>query len=635
MGFPPYFLDQLRERVALADLIGRRVRLVRKGREHAGLCPFHNERTPSFTVNEEKGFYHCFGCGAHGDIFGFVMRTEGLGFPETVRRLADEAGVAVPEETPEDRARAQRQASLYQVMERACLFFETSLGGAAGRGARDYLDGRGLDQAACDRFRLGYAPDGRGALKSALMGADITEAQLIEGGLLIRPDGGGASYDRFRGRVMFPIADRRGRVIAFGARALGDGQPKYLNSPETPLFHKGNVLYGLATAWQPARDRGRVVVAEGYMDVIALARAGIDEAVAPLGTALTEAQIELLWKLAPEPVLCFDGDAAGLRAAGRAAERALPLLKPGCSLRFVTLPAGEDPDTLLRARGVAAMEELIAAARPLDQVIWAHEAGGAALDTPERIAGLEARLETAARRIDDAKVQYQYRAAFRARLRAATRPAGRKGAPFGKSGFTRGGDAGNWPRGMFPASLSGSLPAPLAGPGPEGLDRRRAQALTATLIAHWGLLDEFGETFGALEFSDPELDKLRQEILLLYAANPDLDSEAVRRHLKATGFSDGLAAVFAPDVLVHAGFARGGADVAAARGGILQLIERFRQADWRAQRDEAERAYGDDPTEENWSRLQQSMLTLHQHHSEADAPGSGATPITETTNSEG
>jgi len=518
MGFPPYFLDQLRERVALADLIGRRVRLVRKGREHTGLCPFHNEKTPSFTVNEEKGFFHCFGCGAHGDIFGFVMRIEGLEFPETVRRLADEAGVAVPEQTPEDRARATQQASLYQVMERACWFFERSLGAAAGRGARDYLDGRGLDPAACERFRLGYAPDGRGALKAALTGGDdgIAEPQLIEAGLLIRPDGGGASYDRFRGRVMFPITDRRGRVIAFGARALGDGQPKYLNSPETPLFHKGDVLYGLATAWRPARDRGRVIVAEGYMDVIALARAGIAEAVAPLGTALTEAQIELLWTLAPEPVLCFDGDAAGLRAAGRAAERALPLLKPGLSLRFVTLPAGEDPDTLLRARGVAAMEGLIAAARPLDQLIWAHEAGGAPLDTPERIAGLEARLERATRRIGDAKVQYQYRAAFRDRLRDATRPAARKDAPFGRSGARfgapRGGDAVNWPRVGSPAGRPGAMPAPLAGPGPEGLDRRGAQALTATLIAHWGLLDEFGETLGALEFSDPELDKLRQEI---------------------------------------------------------------------------------------------------------------------------
>jgi len=617
MAFPPHFLDMLRERIGLADLIGRRVRLTRKGREHTGLCPFHNERTPSFTVNEEKSFYHCFGCGAHGDIFGFVMRTEGISFPEAVERLAEEAGVPVPEQTPEERRRAKAQATLYQVMERACAFFERSLAGAQGGAARDYLERRGLDAESRARFRLGYAPDSRGALKAALTGEEIAEAQLVEAGLLIRPDGEGATYDRFRGRVTFPITDRRGRVIAFGARTLGDGEPKYLNSPDTPLFHKGEVLYGLATAQGPARDRGRVIVAEGYMDVIALARAGIAEAVAPLGTALTEAQIALLWKLAPEPVLCFDGDAAGGRAAARAAERALPLLVPGKSLRFVSLPAGEDPDTLIRARGPAAMEELIAAARPLDQLVWALEAGAASLDTPERIAGLEARLEAAARRIKDEKVRYQYLSAFRARLRAATRPAAAPAGPRARSGKI--------PATRRPGAESrafagpGVPPAAAPGSGPEGLARRRAQALAATLIAHWSLLAAFAEAFGGLEFSDPALDKLRQEILLLYAATPDLDSEAVRRHLKATGYSDALAAIFAPDVLVHAGFARGDSGVEAARRGVLQLIDRLRETDWRAQLDEAERAYADDPTEQNWTRLQQSMLTLHRQHREAEA----------------
>ena len=579
MAFPPQFLDMLRERIGLADLIGRRVRLTRKGREFSGLCPFHNEKTPSFTVNEEKSFYHCFGCGAHGDIFGFVMRTEGLAFPEAVERLAEEAGVPVPEQSPEERRRARAQATLYQVMERACAFFEKSPAGAPGRSARDYLERRGLDPEAWARFRLGYAPDSRGALKAALTGEGIAEDQLVEAGLLIRPEGGGAAYDRFRGRVTFPITDRRGRVIAFGARTLGDGEPKYLNSPDTPLFHKGEVLYGLATAQGPARDRGRVIVAEGYMDVIALARA---------------------------------------------AERALPLLAPGKSLRFVSLPAGEDPDTLIRARGAGAMEELIQGARPLDQLVWAIEAGTGPLDTPERIAGLEARLEAAARRIADDKVRYQYLNAFRARLREATRPApaggGGRGGPQ-KTGANRrfGGENRRFGAENRGFGAAGPLPAGPPGIGPEGLARRRAQALTATLIAHWPLLDEFAEAFGALEFSDPELDKLRQEILLLYAATPDLDTEAVQRHLKATGYSDALAAIFAPDVLVHAGFAKGDAGAEAARRGVLQLIDRLRETDWRAQLDEAERAYADDPTEQNWSRLQQSMLTLHRQHREADA----------------
>ena len=263
MAFPPQFLDEIRVRVSLADVIGKRVRLTRKGREHSGLCPFHNEKSPSFTVSEDKGFYHCFGCGAHGDVIGFVMRAEGLSFPEAVERLARDAGLDVPVSSPEERQRAKRQATLLDATEAACVLFERQLRSAQGRPALDYLHRRGLDDATIARFRLGYAPDSRTALKSALMGDTVTEAMLVEAGMLIRPprqDGdGGATYDRFRGRVMFPISDRRGRIIAFGGRALGDQQPKYLNSPDTPLFHKGHVLYGLATATPAAREKGRIV----------------------------------------------------------------------------------------------------------------------------------------------------------------------------------------------------------------------------------------------------------------------------------------------------------------------------------------------------------------------------------------
>ena len=340
MAFPPRFLDELRARVSLAETVARRVKLVRRGRDYIGLCPFHKERTPSFNVVEDKGFYHCFGCGAHGDVMGFLMQTESLSFPEAVEQLARQAGLEVPQQTREERERAERHASLQDAVTAACSFYEAALHSPQGREARAYLERRGLDEATIRRFRLGYAPDGRDSLKRAV-GKTIPEALLIEAGLLRRPESGGESYDYFRDRVIFPIGDRRGNPIAFGGRVLGDGQPKYLNSPETPLFQKGRVLYGWALAREAAARQPSAIVVEGYMDVIALHRAGFATAVAPLGTALTETQIEELWRLAPEPVLCFDGDAAGQRAVARALERALPLVEAGLELALcrARLPA--------------------------------------------------------------------------------------------------------------------------------------------------------------------------------------------------------------------------------------------------------------------------------------------------------
>src|SRR5712691_5494309 len=408
MAFPPGFLDELRSRVPLSDLVGRRIRLTRRGREQAGLCPFHNEKTPSFYVVEDKGFFHCFGCGAHGDAIGFLMRADNLDFIEAVERLAGEAGIAVPQQTPQDRERAQRQKTLLEALAAAADFYEAQLWSPSGARARDYLARRGLDPETIRRFRLGWAPDDRQALRRSLA-ADFPDALLIEGGLLHRqppsappgaaPEAGseGEPSDYFRNRVMFPIGDRAGRVIAFGGRVLGDGQPKYLNSPDTPLFEKGRVLYG----WSAARaGAGRdaeaggpgAIVTEGYMDVIALHRAGFATAVAPLGTALTEFQLSELWRLAPEPILCFDGDAAGQRAAARALRRALPLLRPGQSLRFASLPSGEDPDSVVRTKGRGHFDQILAAARPLSGVLWELELGGRRLDTPERRADLERRL---------------------------------------------------------------------------------------------------------------------------------------------------------------------------------------------------------------------------------------------------
>ena len=315
MTFPPQFLDEIRTRVPLEGVIGKRVRLTRRGRELLGLCPFHKEKTPSFTVNEDKGFFHCFGCGEHGDVIGFVMRDEGLSFPEAVERLAGDAGLALPARDPRAEAREKQRLSLFEVVEAAAKWFEAELAGPRGAQARRYLEGRGVDEATRATFRLGYAPDSRTALRTRLEKDGVTQAMLLEAGLIIAPDDGRAPYDRFRGRLIFPIWDRRGRVVAFGGRALGDGQPKYLNSPETPLFAKGSLLYGQHLAAPAARKAGQVIAVEGYMDAIALHQAGIAQAVAPLGTALTEQQLEGLWRLADDPVLCFDGDEAGKRAA--------------------------------------------------------------------------------------------------------------------------------------------------------------------------------------------------------------------------------------------------------------------------------------------------------------------------------
>ena len=498
MAFPPGFLDELRARVPLGSLVGRRVKLIRRGRELGGLCPFHHEKTPSFYVVEDKGFFHCFGCGAHGDAIGYLMRAENLDFIEAIERLAAEAGLAVPQQTPQDRERAQRQKTLLEALAAAAKFYEARLWSPAGTPAREYLMARGLDEETIRRFGLGWASDDRQALRRALSG-EFPEALLIEGGLLRRPEGGGEPYDYFRGRVLFPIGDRAGRVIAFGGRTMGDDQPKYLNSPDTPLFEKGRVLY----AWAAARtnlarsetgEAPAVIVVEGYMDVIALHRAGFGTAVAPLGTALTEAHLQELWRLSPEPVLCLDGDTAGQRAMLRALHRALPLLQPGRSLRFAVLPAGEDPDSLVRSGGSPAFAEILAAARPLSEVLWHSELAARPIDTPERRADFERRLMSDAALIADRAVQSEYRRFFRERLFAPGRPAG--GRPMG--------GRAPWPKGR-PASPQRAARAAIPGilsagemppPPPRSPARLRREILLRMLLQHPFLAGEASEEIG-------------------------------------------------------------------------------------------------------------------------------------------
>src|SRR3954469_1362882 len=411
MAFPPGFLDELRARLSLSDVVGRKVALKRRsGSEYAGLCPFHNEKTPSFTVNDKKGFYHCFGCGEHGDAVGFVMKTEGLSFPESVEKLAREVGLPVPRATPQERERAERASTLQEVVELATRWFQKQLRLPVGRQGLDYLRGRGLGDETIDDFRLGFAPDSRDGLLAALKREGATVDRLVEAGLVIQPeDSGREPYDRFRGRVMFTINDRRGRAIAFGGRVMGQGEPKYLNSPETPLFHKGANLYCLDRARLAVTKDQPVIVAEGYMDVIALHGAGFTGAVAPLGTALTEGQLGELWKLADEPYLCFDGDNAGRRAAQRGADRALPLLRPGKSLRFVSLPSGDDPDSLIRARGPDAIRRVLEVARPLADVLWDMETDGKQTDAPGRRASIRQALQAKVAEIGDSSVRSAYR----------------------------------------------------------------------------------------------------------------------------------------------------------------------------------------------------------------------------------
>src|ERR1700751_171935 len=410
MRFTPQFLEEIRARLPVSEVVGKRVRLKKAGREFKGLSPFQQEKTPSFTVNDQKGFYHDFSSGKHGNIFDFVMETEGVGFVEAVGRLAPMAALALPAATPEAERHEQRRKTLYDVMELAAKFFADTLASRNGAKARGYLGDRGLTPATQLQFRMGYAPPDRFALKEYLGAQGIPSEDMVEAGLLVGGDDIPVPYDRFRDRVMFPITDLRGRVIAFGGRGLEkDVAAKYLNSPETPLFHKGDNLYNLSTARAAAHKGASLVVVEGYVDVIAMVTSGFAATVAPLGPPLTENQLALLWKMADEPILCFDGDKAGQKAAWRAADLALPHLKPGKSLRFALLPEGQDPDDLARSGGRAAIQEVCSAARGFDDGIWSREIEGGSYATPERRAALEARIGELSNGIRDEMVRRYYR----------------------------------------------------------------------------------------------------------------------------------------------------------------------------------------------------------------------------------
>jgi DNA primase len=631
MRFTPQFLDEIRARLPVSEVVGKRVRLKKAGREYKGLSPFQQEKTPSFTVNDQKGFYHDFSSGKHGNIFDFVMETEGVGFIEAVERLAAMAGLQLPAATPDAERHEQRRKTLYDVMELAAKFFADTLASRNGAKARGYLGDRGLTPATQLQFRLGYAPPDRFALKEHLGSHGIPTEDMVEAGLLIGGDDIPVPYDRFRDRVMFPITDLRGRVIAFGGRALEKDVPaKYLNSPETPLFHKGDNLYNLATARAAAHKGASLVVVEGYVDVIAMVTSGFAATVAPLGTALTENQLALLWKMADEPILCFDGDKAGQKAAWRAADLALPHLLPGKSLRFALLPEGQDPDDLARAGGRAAIEDVISAARPLADVIWSREIEGGSFSTPERRAALEARIGELSNSIRDEVVRRYYRQDLSARIGRAFAPesgggySGRGGRESGRNFAPRAGNGGRFnPRG----GRGQGITAPSLGRGPyqpaspqlaaspllrgqrSSISRREALILQC-LINHPWLLHDHLEEVAALEMAHPEAHKLRAGIIAAFAndhhhsPDPSEQAEKMRADLEKGGFSQLLQRVERAITTGAVWAAREGA----ARDDVLstwhQLVALHRQ--WHSllrELKDAELALGEEPSEANLAWL--------------------------------
>ncbi len=629
MRFPPQFLDELRARLPVSEVVGRRVKLKKAGREWKGLSPFNQEKTPSFFVNDQKMAWFDFSSGKNGTIFDFVMMTEGLSFPEAVERLAAQAGLPLPTISREEQARDERRRTLNDIVELAAKFYGATLASRAGARARGYLADRGLDPATQVKFRLGYALPERFALKEHLGKEGISPEDMIEAGLLVAGDDIPVPYDRFRDRVMFPIADLRGRVIAFGGRALEkDAQPKYLNSPETPLFHKGATLYNIAAARAAAHKGAQVVAVEGYVDVIAMVTAGFEATVAPLGTALTADQLVLLWRMADEPTLCFDGDAAGRRAAYRAVDLALPVLKPGRSLKFASLPEGHDPDDLVRAGGRAAIHEVVAAARPLAEVLWMRETEAGGFDTPERRAAFEARLVAVTATIGDDSVRKYYRREFGDRLRRLfdvdERPPMRekRGDLRGRrpQGFGAARARGRPDRPRSPGRLIGGEPyvvasaqlasSPLHRGHRAAIPLREALILQAVINHPW-LLHEHLEELASAEFRHAEAARIKRELIDIFAHGGASDGEAMVAELGRRELA-GVAARIQKSITTPSVW--GVTPDAAPEDVVMtwkQLVALHRQ--WHSLTKElrdAEQALGQDPTETNYSWLQDVKARL-------------------------
>jgi DNA primase len=612
MRFSPEFLEDLKTRLPVSEVVGRRVALKKAGREWKGLSPFNKEKTPSFFVNDQKAAWFDFSSGKNGSIFDFVMLTEGVTFPEAVERLASMAGVPVPKSSPEAEEREQRRKTLHDIVELAAKFFEATLASRIGAKARGYLADRGIEPTTQLQFRIGYAPPERYALKEHLGAQGVSTEDMVEAGLLVHGDDIPVPYDRFRDRVMFPIADLRGRTIAFGGRALEKDVPaKYLNSPETPLFHKGANLYNGATARQAAHNGAPIVVVEGYVDVIAMVTAGFPAAVAPLGTALTEDQLALIWKMTDEPVLCFDGDGAGRRAAYRAVDLALPYIKPGKTVKFALLPEGQDPDDLLRSGGREAVSEVIGAARPLADMLWQRETETGGFDTPERRAGLDQRIAEVTNQINDPSVRKYYRQDLDERVRALFAPAPRPANENRRRWEGGSGLKDRW-KGRGRSSAEREMPtvasprltaSPLVRGMRSALPAREALILLA-LINHPWLLDTHAEELVALEFRHADGDRLRAAILDAAATEHPVSPAAMRAAIGTRGQGALLARV--EQAITHpsdwpARETAAPEDVSLWWTHVVSLHRKSRTL--HRELKDAELALGSEPSEENLARL--------------------------------
>lgn len=606
MRFSPNFLDEIRDRVPISTVIASRVSWDRKKTnasrgDYWACCPFHGEKSPSFHCEDKKGRYHCFGCGVTGDHFRFLTELEGLSFPEAVERIAGMAGVPMPARDEAEERREQKRASLTDVMEMATRWFQDRLQGPEGAKARAYLRDRGLTSVTQQTFRLGFAPESRNALKEFLASKGVTKDQIEACGLVRHGDDIAVSYDYFRDRIMFPIEDRQGRVIAFGGRAMSaDALAKYMNSPDTELFQKGNVLYNFARARKAQGKDQPIIAVEGYMDAIALAQAGIGNVVAPLGTALTENQLELLWRMSREPVMCFDGDKAGLKAAWRAADLALPLVQAGRSLRFALLPEGQDPDDLVRAEGPQAFTKVLNEARPLADLIWARETSGGVFDTPEKRAELEKTLRELTGRIKDESVRFHYQQEMRERVQTffGARP-GR--GPRGDG--PRSGGKGARPgaaEGRMAVSESLTRSAMVKG----GAMPVREAVIVAALFSHPALIDEHYDDIEMLDLSHAGLRQLHAVLLDALAHGMAGDRDGLLRAVQAAGAEETWEQARAVVQRVRGWPALEEAALDDARDAFAQALHLHRsQRNLHRELKAAEVALASETTEENFQRL--------------------------------
>ncbi len=560
MTITPRFMDELRTRLTLSDIVGRQVRLTRAGREFKGCCPFHTEKTPSFYVNDDKQFYHCFGCGAHGDVIGFVMQNGNRSFIEAVEELANEAGMEVPKASPQEVKQAQKKKGLHSLLEEATRWMEKQLRLPENAEAYRYMKERGNSEEQLNNFRVGYAPSDPQAIRKAMQALEYTDKDMIEAGVLRASTKGKEPYAFFRDRIMFPVQDRRGRVVAFGGRILpdhlrppdrGDYVPaKYMNSSDTPLFHKGGMLYGEPRARQAAIDGQEILVVEGYVDVMACVKAGYNGALAPMGTALTEEQVMVLWKMIPSqrkiPILCFDGDNAGRRAAARAVERILPLLKADHSARIAFLPDGQDPDSLINGAGKKAFENVIQSAMSLVDFIWMFHTQGQEFTTPEARAGLTKTLENQALQIPDRDVQHYYRQDFREKINQAF------GRSYGGGNAYSGGAKKPYQDWKNKNKAHNQGVVSIKRPQFTGAQNK----LLAAFLNHPQLMDYYEEEIGLLEIQHARLDALRQAMIDILLNAAELKAAELHKSLEEQGFQSELRGLLNHNLYALARFAR-------------------------------------------------------------------------------